>query len=238
MMTEKLSVMVAFLQHIPRDNSMAKVSITADFSGNCGTLQRAVDTISKNCNPLALRELGLDVDTVGREGDAQLELDEQDGFDITSMLPFRKLKKLSIWIPCSIRLTPDLLELLPTTWPALKTLVLHSALPSNQIPSVNHSHLLDLLKGLPSLDQLTIRFNATEITGNEVFAGALFSLGRLNVCDSPISSPSRVLSFLKTNVSLTHPPEFPPFLGGRMWKTPVHLERWQTVQNSWKTLST
>lgn len=229
--TERLSVLIIFLQCLTPDNALTKITITT--TDDDSTLQFAIDTISVRCNPLALQSLEINIHEDGSDDELeeQLELDVEGGLDNTSLLALKKLTELSLLVTGSIRLTPNLVALFPTAWPTLQTLKLESMFPSSHIPFINHSHFLTLIQDLPNLEQLAIRFDATRVTGHEVVPGAPFYLKALGVGDSPISSPSRVLAFLKANVSLPHVPTFPQF---RSWKTPVFHERWQAVQRSWK----
>jgi hypothetical protein len=228
----KLLDIVHFLQYLPSNNALADVRciVEVDPHANSQTLQLAINTIGNHCSPVALEKLTLCVNECDENDSEELDLDEWEGLDISPLLPFNKLADLFIKITSPILSTPDLVQQFPVAWPDMTKLVLDSIYPTSQIPFINHTHFLALLRGLPRLEHLALRFDATRIKSDEVAPGAPFRLKILDVGDSPLSSPSRVLKFLKANLSLREAPQINDFIE---WKIQLYQNRWMAVKASW-----
>lgn len=229
---QKLLDIVHFLQYLPPNNALAYVKcvVEVDPDANGQSLQLVINTIENHCSPVALEKLRLCVNEWDENVGEQLDLDEWEGLDISPLLPFNDLADLFIKITSPILLTPDLVQQFPIAWPHMTKLSLDSMFPNSQIPFINHTHFLALLQGLPRLEHLALRFDATRIKGDELAPGAPFRLKILDVGDSPLSSPSRVLKFLKTNLSLKEAPRLNDFLE---WKFQLYKDRWMAVKASW-----
>lgn len=231
--TETLPESVAFLRHLPPDNNLKEVWSEVDINAEGDKLQDAIDAVGDHCNPLVLEIFDLEIIEYPEHIDEQLDFDESKGLDISPLLGFNKLTNLVLRDTTSIRLTSDLVMKVPFAWPRMKTLVLNPAHPSSQIPFINHWHFLTLVQCLPHLEHLALRFDATRLTGDEVAPDAPFFLKTLDVCDSPISSPSRTLKFLQSNLTLGGPPAINNF---PEWQMPLYRKRWMEVESAWWAL--
>ncbi|KAJ3514666.1 hypothetical protein NMY22_g14661 [Coprinellus aureogranulatus] len=210
------SDLVAFLNYLPPKVALTSLLCNA-LSEEEETLadqeaQRVIDAVHERCNPGTLQSLSLEVNEYGGEEEETVDLDEDAGLDIQPLLDFNKLTSLKFLINGRYRLAPETIERISEAWPNMETLDLRSTFCTTQIPRIDHSHILLLARKLPSLETLGIRFDATKITGSERGVGAPFPLKHLYVGDSPISSPSRVLSFLRGNFSLK---PCRPYMNGR-----------------------
>ena len=228
---------IKVLQHFPATNNITDLECIAD----CGPAsheetQRAIDVVDNHFNPGALRSLIITpgrpmgfVPTIG------LEPDDNDGLDITPLLTFGKLVKLHLHIWTDLRSsTPELLRRFPIAWPNMEHLNMLTYRTTTEMPLIDHSHILGLLESYPNLKHLGLRFDAGHIAGNESSPNTPFSLTTLAVGDSPISSPSRVTSFLKSNVpSLEYPKGLWLGYGNSTlkeeWSVPIHRLRWEAV---------
>ena len=86
-----------------------------------------------------------------------------------------------------------------------RNLDLCTTISSPFLPSIDHTHLLEVLDGCPSLQHLGLRFDATKIASTQDYGddkpagsrrGPYPRLHKLSVGESPISSPEGVTEFL------------------------------------------
>ncbi|TEB32496.1 hypothetical protein FA13DRAFT_258736 [Coprinellus micaceus] len=225
----RMAEMISVLQLLPANHGLTSLTLGVKLTPSLEELKLAIDTIVALCNPRVLQNLELRVDMLSSGAVESLDLDEEAGLDISPLLVFQKLTKLTVHVDWNIQLTPGLLEQIPKAWPSLEELEFYSIATSTRIPLINHLQVLNLINRLPSLKELVIRFDATKVSGDEVVEGAPFPLKYLGVGDSPISSPSKVLRFLKANLPLIEPPDINWVMD---WDTPVHRKRWESVRQS------
>jgi hypothetical protein len=119
--------------------------------------------------------------------------------DLSCLSPFVNLQNLVVNLQANIQLSPRQVALIPTWWPHIRHLDLLPSNPSQGwIPEIDHAHLLDLIRGLPLLHHLGLRFDTTRIPGQlRLEPTETFQLKTLAVGESPIVSPSRVAAFIK-----------------------------------------
>lgn len=225
------SDIVSFLEYLPIRSPLEALRVEAlsDTETMDDDIRGVINLVHERCNPSTLHIFTLQVNEYGAEEDEVLDLDEDGGLNIEPLLKFPKLTSLELSINGRFRLGPEVVERMPTAWPEITVLSFNSTFATTQIPLINHSDLLTLVRGLRHLSFLRIRFDATRITGSELAIGAPLPLQYLYVEDSPISSPSRTVSFLKSNFALRAPPVF---RRSKTWKTPLCRTRWEIVWQS------
>ena len=221
------SDITAFLGYLPPKSKLSSLVCDTLNEGSDEDTRRIIIMALQRCDHDALKAFTMKVNEVGEEDEA-VELDEDGGLSIEPLLAF-KLHRIRIVINGPCRITPEIAAQIPAAWPAMKTMEFRSTFSTTQIPSIDHTHLLALVRSLPLLEHLGIRFNATKISGHELAAGAPLPLKTLYVGDSPISSPSKTTSFIKANFSLRKPPSTH---WRKTWKIPLCRTRWEVVRTS------
>ncbi|TEB32513.1 hypothetical protein FA13DRAFT_1813413 [Coprinellus micaceus] len=170
---------------------------------------------AKKCNHQALEYLTMpDFDQpVGRDNYDQVYLHRYanpdlhgapagDPIDISPLHSFHKLRILDIRLrKVDVHFAPEHIAALSASWPSLRVLNLSPYFPSDgRLPSINHSHILQLLDSSPFLRELGLRFDTTQIMARDSTVTPQKQYPRLRVLhvgDSPISSPLRVVAFIK-----------------------------------------
>lgn len=223
------SDIAAFLGYLPPKCKLTSLVCDTLNEGSDEDTQNIINMALDRCDHDKLKAFTMKVNDFGGEEDEVVELDEDGGLNIEPLLAFNKLHSLCIVIDGACRITPDIAAQMPAAWPEMKTMDFQSTFSTTQIPSIDHTHLLALIHGLPLLEHLGIRFNGTKISGHELVAGAPLPLKTLYVGDSPISSPSKTTSFIKANFSLREPPSIH---WRKTWKIPLCRTRWEVVRTS------
>lgn len=197
-----LSNIKTLLRAVPPANKIEAVRATSPLPTDMSEFIGAVSSIQKFCNPATLRQI--EVDDGASLGSPHEEIFDlylnstEDDIDISGLSKFTNLEKLELRWQRSLRLTPREVTLVPTWWPRIRHLDLCPTYPSQgRIPSIDHTHLLDIVRGCPLLRFLGLRFDATQIPGKHQGDVEVFRLETLKVGESPIVSPSRVAAFLK-----------------------------------------
>lgn len=144
--------------------------------------------------------LGIAMEDAGTEDSHFDEARAGSPLDVMSLEAFPRLDVLTLRWSASIQLTPQEMGRIPTTWPRIRHLDLCPPHYLNgRIPGLNHIPVLSLLRSCNFLDYLGLRFDTTQLTDLDGLSGepSFPTLRTLRVGDSPISSPSRVLAFMK-----------------------------------------
>lgn len=224
----------AFIQQIPPTSPVEVLAFSSIKFAPPSEAQNAVESIGLHANPGTLRSLLLrdgydEFEDSGQPIKEPIELDPDASTDITSLLAFKHLTSVQVLFKETILVTPELIARIPMAWPSLTMLELCPQVPSTRTALIDHTHLLDLLRGCKSLLYLGLRFDATKIKGSEQDRGAPFPLRGLRVGDSPILSPWRVLDFLERNMpSLAAPARYIAERGvGSLYE-----QRWKKVVES------
>ncbi|TEB32568.1 hypothetical protein FA13DRAFT_261103 [Coprinellus micaceus] len=151
--------------------------------------------------------------------------------DIAPLLDFIGLRSLIINVPCNIQLTSPMIYKMLTAWPYLHCLVLAPSRSLSHPPSIDHTHVLELMQKLPNLRELGIRFNASGVAGQERIAGSPSKLRILRVGRSPICS-SGVITLLRSNFPHLEVLDITCEVGandGTMFR-----KRWEAALEGWK----
>lgn len=212
--------MLAYLH--PRSNTVEAITCQVcrvihrpcDFQRAC---EGVLSSIGQVCNPRTLHSLTLadykhpgynsrydeDVWEV-RAGRQPRNSALDDPIDITPLCNFPKLKKVDIRLKkLCVQLVPEAVPVTSTSRPSLQVLNLCPDFPcEHRLPCINHTHILQLLDSCPSLRELGLRFDATQILARDLDMTnkKRFPQPRiLPVGDSPITSPSRVPAFLEAH---------------------------------------
>jgi hypothetical protein len=190
------------LQAVSPSNKVERVSTSCPTPAGLSECQGAISAIRDYCNPHTLREVDVE-DTLSHGWQPEVELDmypdpSEEDVDISGLAKFVNLHTLVVRWQKSIQLTPYEIALIPTWWPNIRHLDLCRLYPSQgRIPAINHTHVLDIARGLPKLRFLGIRFDTTQIPGQHRGPIETFRLEILRAGESPIVSPSRVAGFIK-----------------------------------------
>ncbi|KAF6753331.1 hypothetical protein DFP72DRAFT_902769 [Ephemerocybe angulata] len=231
-----LPALQALLHCIPPTNAITHIDcMPREDHLSISERQDIIKTITTRCNPSTLTRLilfqdGPDFDSI----DNPLDVDLSQEIDISPIFRFRELRELKLWFEDPVRLTPADFAAIPKAFPNIKTLDFGSFMALNFIPPrINHTHLISLLQGCPSLISLKLLFDASGISG-EVVPGAPFPLKYLEVNNSPIYSPSQVISFMKVNlpnVTMIYGSE--SYLEDRNHNPAIFTRRWDRVKDEW-----
>lgn len=226
---DSISTATSLLQHLPLHNNLKTLDVhvygvgAASFEG----AQDLLVTIKLHCEPSTLTQLELDI--YAGEGALQegLELDVDQELDISPIFAFSRLRSLSILSHRRLRIaSPQIAELASLSQLRSLSLWGSSSDTTTVPPSVGPEDIVQLVRGLPDLQWLQLRFDATQIKGNEVAPGGPFlQLQTLRPDTSPILSPSRVLAWLLANF-----PNLRYFKHGFNSFNLFH-QRWDAVQN-------
>ncbi|KAF6761375.1 hypothetical protein DFP72DRAFT_842932 [Ephemerocybe angulata] len=223
---------IAFLQHIPRSNSVWKLDVVLLDPTASLHYRDLIQTIQKHCNPRALRSLDLS-DWTDPGEDLDDDIDPEGGVDVSPLLAFRRLKDLTIHVPEHVKVTPMLLSQIPAAWPKIVSLYLDDFLQgAGRIPLIDHTHVTSLLKGVPSIRHLGIVFDATKITDSVSNSDGPFPLLTLSVGDSTIYSPSRVLAWIKARFPKLNNLNSVDSMNEALDR---QSKRWLRVVNDWNT---
>ncbi|KAJ3515148.1 hypothetical protein NMY22_g14526 [Coprinellus aureogranulatus] len=201
----------AFLQYIDKHNAIQSFVCEASLNAATSESQDLVNAIAAHLNPAQLTHLQItdgephpdDLEwmmpmefIVRRQDDAEFVHQT----DIAPLYTFNKLRHLTFCVKGRAQVTPEVAMRIAESWRQLRYLDVCGTHPIEQTPSIDHRHLSIILKGCPHLKHLGVPFDATRIGESESLPHGPFSkLSVLHVCDAPISSPSRVGSFIRIN---------------------------------------
>ncbi|KAF6748336.1 hypothetical protein DFP72DRAFT_574270 [Ephemerocybe angulata] len=197
-----LSTLQDLLRCIPSANTITDV--ICGPTGNLATsdIQGVIKAISARFNPSTLTNLEFSLDpkrVVSAVVEEPLEGNTSSDVDISPLFGFSELRNLNLRLKDTICLTPTEIAAIPVAFPKIRILTLGSNTRDFRPPRLDHTHFISLLQNCPSLTGLRLFFDTSGMTG-EVVTGAPFQLITLEVGNSPIYSPSRVLSFMKANL--------------------------------------
>ncbi|KAJ3534016.1 hypothetical protein NMY22_g7097 [Coprinellus aureogranulatus] len=201
-MSWELISIKALLQAVSPTNGIERVVSICSAPTDISDCQETISSIESYCNPHTLLSIEV-VDTRSHNWKAEVRLDmypdccEAD-LDISGLSKFTNLQELVVRWQKSVQLSPRETALIPTWWPHIQHLDICQQYPSlGRMPAIDHTHLLDLVRGCPLLRYLGLRFDTTQIPGKHQDPVEIFRLEVLRVGESPIVSPSRVAAFLK-----------------------------------------
>ncbi|KAF6751097.1 hypothetical protein DFP72DRAFT_908467 [Ephemerocybe angulata] len=237
----------ALLQHVPPRNQVHSLKCLLGSIPSSRDIGSLFTSIRLHCNPESLRKLGVQVYGDPEVEEESLKVEVNEGVNLRPLLDFEKLETLSLNLSTTgINLNPEDIDYIVECFPSLVKLKIDANTFDSRLPLIDHSHFLKLIYGLKHLRKLGLRFNATNITGDEDRPGALSegkgeeekhsgSLKMLWVGDSPIYSSDRVASFLKRHCPELEssiytiyfeedPPERMPVM--------VYKRRWEAVETS------
>ncbi|KAJ3537504.1 hypothetical protein NMY22_g5563 [Coprinellus aureogranulatus] len=190
------------LQVVSPSNRVERVVSTCPDSAPLSDCQGTISAIEEFCNPHSLQSVKI-MDNMSYSWEPGDRLDvypdprEMD-LDISGLSKFTNLQELVVLWEKSVRLSPREIGLIPTWWPRIRHLDLCQQYPSEgRTPAIDHTHLLELVRGCPLLRFLGLRFDTTGIPGEHQDHVETFRLEVLRVSGSPIVSPSRVAAFIR-----------------------------------------
>ncbi|TEB21753.1 hypothetical protein FA13DRAFT_1799510 [Coprinellus micaceus] len=164
------------LKWIPPSNEICELRCSVVVASKTARRQDTIHDISRFCNPCTLGHLsstdgGLVPGDFGYlwQEEEPIDPDEAEDVDISSLYQFTSLRSLMLlWNFSHIRLTHQDASLISTSWPLIQCLDLCPRYPSyGRIPGIDHTDLLKILGGCPSLRYLGLRFDATRIKGHD-----------------------------------------------------------------------
>ncbi|KAJ3528261.1 hypothetical protein NMY22_g9487 [Coprinellus aureogranulatus] len=195
------------LEYLHPENQLESVEISCQFIGDSVVCQGIIDTIHRQCNPAALRSVRLvdwevnpDIKKPPELGQFDI-VDEEDPVDISPLQAFTNLEYLTVsWFP-DVRMKRQYAREIVHTWPRLRHLdVCPPYRVRGGVPPFDHTDIINIANGCPSLNYLGLRFDTTQLTSQEISSQTPHrALRTLRVGESPITSPSRVLAFLNQN---------------------------------------
>ncbi|KAF6749338.1 hypothetical protein DFP72DRAFT_545480 [Ephemerocybe angulata] len=235
---DRLPRVLEFLQHLPQTNIVQSILFMGIKFCTPSQLTEALRYAETYLNPETLFTMEIR-EKAGRPAPQSLEelieTDQPDPVDLQPLHVFSKLKVLCLKFRGGVRLTSKEIEGIPTTWPNLRVLILlPTILNSHRFPSIDHIHVSALLRSLPLLRKLGLQFNTTQILSDEPNAEPWVSdLQELSVGASPISSPSRVIDFIKAHLPRLSTLTIPKKSSGAGEGT-ILERRWEAVHQGWK----
>ena len=121
--------------------------------------------------------------------------------ELSPLLAFTDLSEVSIAVNYGFRIGTKDLQVMASKWPHLQTLELISLRPSEYWPQITINDLASFVRHFPSLENLTIAFDASEARLNEEMPDVRNEKIRtLGVLHSPIGEPGKVAAFLSNVV--------------------------------------
>ncbi|KAF5332856.1 hypothetical protein D9611_005395 [Ephemerocybe angulata] len=228
---------------LPVAHHLQECSVHEFWPASPASVRKALDDIKLKCSAQTLKKIDLTEGTICMEHQAAQEeediLDKEyrEPLDLSPLHEFNQLEFLRVSVLGGVQLGPQALSQIPSIWPKLSTLDL---LPSDEhngrVPSIDHSHILQLLNSLPSLRVLRITFDTTQLSPDQPISSTPFNLRVLGVGYSPIISPSRVLKFLQAHLPQLESLQTPDFgddddpsIGLTMVQ-----KRWKLVLETWE----
>ncbi|KAF6753209.1 hypothetical protein DFP72DRAFT_902201 [Ephemerocybe angulata] len=202
--SDRPTSLLSILQSLPPANPLRAISCHAKAFCSTQEWQLVLDTVGKFCNAERLTSLNL-IDGLGvRMGRLEEPLDVKlcDEVKIPPILyQFKKIRSLDLCFQGGVEVTGDVANKVADAWPRLFGLTLiPTGYRFNRVPSINHKHLVQLLKKLRCLVFLALQFDTTQLTDHEPLPTEESSLKLFLVGASPICSPSRVVTFIKANI--------------------------------------
>ncbi|KAF6753332.1 hypothetical protein DFP72DRAFT_1171117 [Ephemerocybe angulata] len=226
-----LSTLQDLLRCIPSANGITDVICGPTGKLTTSDIQGVIKAISARCNPSTLTNLEFSIDSkrgsVYAVVEEPLEGNTSSDVDISPLFGFGELRNLNLCLGDTICLTPTEISAIPVAFPKIRTLALGSNTREFRPPRLDHTHFISLLQSCPSLTELRLFFDTTGMIG-EVVPGAPFQLATLEVGNSPIYSPSRVLSFMKANLPSLYYVDG-PMVGLHNHNPPIFYRRWRWV---------
>ncbi|KAJ3547972.1 hypothetical protein NMY22_g1443 [Coprinellus aureogranulatus] len=223
-----------YMNRLATPNCLQTISYFGLSSSTVSQYQDVINCISRSCNALTLSAITLQNNRLARLPPEPLDV-EYGQVEIPSLFPFKRLESVRLELFQAISVCPETAERIPYMWPKLTCLILSPAFSTSRPPSIDHTHIIQLLDGLPALRELGVRFNATVIEPEETSPGShsQYRLRILRVGNSPILSPSRVQQFLSSKL---------PYLEAldvtymaRADEDTLYRRRWEAVRAGWST---
>jgi hypothetical protein len=188
--SDTLPSITAFLQYLPPTNRIRSLECRAGAIASYPESKSLLATVGSHCNPDTLEQLFL------MDNSRQVEDQAQDNrIDVSGLLKFENLTSLIVNFSGGLWLTSEETRRMTKTWPTLKTLRIDVA--NRRVPQIDHKDLLHIIYSCPSLQYLTLPFDATRVEGAERHLSPgndrVSALIELEPAYSPISSTSRVI---------------------------------------------
>ncbi|KAF5313411.1 hypothetical protein D9611_008514 [Ephemerocybe angulata] len=195
----------AFIQHLPPDNYLHTLQCTVNRVEPSGdAMTSLLASIRLHCDPKSLRKLVLKTGPplLAFTPIEDLEMQPNEGVNLTPLSVFEELEELSLNFPININLLPADIDFIVESFPLLVKLKVDTNVSDAVVARLDHNHVLRLLYDLPFLKKLGLRFDATQITGEEMIPASSIHtrpapLEKIWVGDSPIYSPEAVIKFLE-----------------------------------------
>lgn len=164
-----------------------------------GELSNLFMSMRRNISQFSLRNLRLDYDLEKAdlvEGERSISITLEE---LSPLLTFTNLLDVSIELNYEFHLDKEDLRIITSSWPHLQHLKLASLRPSQYWPLISINDFTYFVGQCPSLEGLTIAFDASEAClGTEKPGGGVCyeKIHTLGVLHSPIGDPGNVAAFL------------------------------------------
>ncbi|KAF6753306.1 hypothetical protein DFP72DRAFT_1171094 [Ephemerocybe angulata] len=231
---DTVSTITGFLQHLPTLNKLEALDGMALARCSSEEGQDVIDTIAGHLlNPDNFQRLGLFDGETGPIPDYEPGEDNEytPPITIAPLYVFKRLNYIAMGLSQWISITPDDIAQMRTAWAEVETLDIVENRLVDPAPLIDHTHLLYLLDGCPSLVKLGLRFDATRISGEET-GGPFYQLYELNIGGSTISSPISVFKFLETNFPQLERLDASSFGGDFEHVHNMYRARWKEVKDA------
>ncbi|KAJ3506170.1 hypothetical protein NMY22_g17341 [Coprinellus aureogranulatus] len=122
----------------------------------------------------------------------------ETGVNIGPLFKFTKLKKLILNVTPRLVVTKTEVDMIVKTWPNIEHLDLCGPLPLERLPSIDYSHLLQIVETCKTLRVLGLPFDGTRLLDTEESPIKSDSVEVLRVCGSPIQgTPASVAAIIR-----------------------------------------
>ncbi|KAF5337256.1 hypothetical protein D9611_002913 [Ephemerocybe angulata] len=197
--SDRPTSIMTLLPSLPHTNMVKRITCNMDTATSPEEWQEVVDAVGTYGNPDTLDDLYLDSSVMCPVEREVLDMKFRPEVKITALTKFRKLAKLMLRFEGGVQVRAEDIPAIRDAWPKMCSLnLLPTQACHSRIPAINHTHVLEILKGCPNLDILALRFDTTQLTDEEAEADCKFDLGILCVGASPIWSPSIVAKFIRS----------------------------------------
>ena len=117
-----------------------------------------------------------------------VEASDDAAVDISPLLKFTELRGLCLCVRPRALVSQTNSEMIPKCWPKIRYLDLCGTLPIGRLPSIDYTHLLQVVGGCKSLQMLGLPFDGTQLPDADDLKVESVSVKTLRVCGSPLGA--------------------------------------------------
>jgi hypothetical protein len=219
----ELAYAAKFFSYLPPTNSVHYAHCSTSSAATPEECNASIDILQNHLNPSTVQWLEVrDLVNDGSSSFSGKRLTESDGVgayvdavvDISPLFKFTGVMVLFLCVHPRALVTPTHSEMVPKCWPRIQHLDLCGTLPIGRLPSIDYTHLLQVVRGCKSLQVLGLPFDGTQLPDVDDVMVVSFSVKTLRVCGSPLQSDIEQMEDI-------------------LWKTLPHLNTLNFAYHPW-----